>query len=163
MRTKTPETHNEESKSPHILEDSTLRRIVIVSTALAFAGTAAACASFRMDGRMFVWHWTVGLWMLVGAVAAVYFWKFALRAQAEPTAQNKRNAIVCGAIVTLLAVFGVFWPMRFVAQARFGDLGKGLLTAAAFLGVGAGVAVAFVRMLATDGNAASQPKIISHD
>jgi hypothetical protein len=117
-----------------LLDDTIFRRIVVVSTAIAFAATAAVGASFRMDQRMFVWHWSIPIWMLVGVVAALYLWKLALRAQRDPSRAHKRNFTLYSIALCAVAVLGFLWPVLFVAQEKFADLSKGLITAAIFLG-----------------------------
>lgn len=129
----------------HLLEDTIFRRIVVGSTALAFAATAAVGASFRMDRRMFVWHWSVPLWMAVGVAAALILWKLALRAQTSPSRKNKRNFIIYSIALTLVAFLGFLWPVLFVAQEKFADLRQGLITAAIFLGGGGAIFYWFIR------------------
>jgi hypothetical protein len=136
---------NKEGTPRTLLDDPIFRWIVIISTAISFAATAGVAASFRMDQRMFVWHWSIPIWMLVGVIAAVYLWKLALRLQKEPTRNNKRNFILFSISLVLAGIVGFLWPVLFVAQEKFADLRRGLVTAGIFLGVCGGVFYAFMR------------------
>jgi hypothetical protein len=137
-----------------ILHDSLFRRIVVLATMLSFAATAATGASFRLNGQMFVWHWSIPFWMAVGVFAAWY-----LSAQVSPTPVNKRRFLIFCSVVGLSGVGVFLWPVLAASAEIFWDLIRGLATAGVFLVISGSLIFWFVKsLLSGESEEGAQPQ-----
>jgi hypothetical protein len=93
------------------------RRLLVVSTAMAFGGMLGSLgvAGRDADGLKFSFHWSVPLLFLVGASAAVWFWRLIFRFDSGGDARL-RGRLKWVAGVMLVVAFGCFlFPLRLVS------------------------------------------------
>jgi hypothetical protein len=136
-------TDNQHSKDPSSPDpnptDILFRRLVIISTVLSLAAAYGWLACFeRQPGGdvYFRWRWNGLLWVFIGVVSSLYFWRKVWPPGDRPAAT--RREIIKGSI--LLGLPGLWWltfPLRFLSGQHFWDVAVGLAAAAAVLTFGA--------------------------
>ena len=93
------------------------RRLLVISTALAFGGMMGSLgvAGRDADGLKFSFHWSAPVLFVVGAGAAVGFWRLIFRFDSGGDAHLRgRLKLVAG--VLLLTALGCFlFPLRLVS------------------------------------------------
>ena len=96
------------------------RRLLMISTALAFGGMLGSLGVAGRDanGLRFSFHWSAPVLFVLGAGAAVGFWRLIFRFDAGGNAHLRgRLKLVAG--VLLLAALGCFlFPLRLVSPAK---------------------------------------------
>jgi hypothetical protein len=120
-----------------LYQDSTFRRIVVVSTGLGLAcmlGSVAAIKVSRTAGLEFIWHWSL---LLIAGAAAFWnfrFWRTVWETQEHPGAASKKKLLLQLAVLFALGIGAFLYPIRFVEQSYWSGILKGLVTAVTFLG-----------------------------
>jgi hypothetical protein len=109
--------------------DPFFRRLVAVSTGLAFGGMLASLAVFERasHGKLALrWHWAAVPLLGVGLFLGLRFWNVLWRAEEEGTpgarARLRRFTWLLGAV----AVASFSYPMRYVQASRMGEVLAGL-------------------------------------
>jgi len=118
-------------------QDSVFRRIVVVSTGLALSGMLGSLASIEISrnaGLRFQWHWTVALWIGAALLWNWRFWHLIWKAQGDSSPALRRKIIVSCLLLAGLGIGAFLYPIRFLADSYLPEIGRGLVTAALFLG-----------------------------
>lgn len=129
---KTRPVHPMTQPPPAKAGDTTLLRIIAVSTALAFAamlGTAACVDGHGSHGLVFRWRWAALVWMAFGAAAGWTLWQAVWAADASATARRRRRVMLYLAIVALGGIAVFAFPITFVPAGKFGEVFTGLVAA----------------------------------
>jgi len=101
------DTQSQTDQSPSV-NDLRFRRMVIVFTALSLAAAYGWLAGFvrQPDGDLsFQWRWLIIVWVLIGIVSPIYFWRKIWPPENHPASTRKDK--VKGSIALLLP--GVWW------------------------------------------------------
>lgn len=122
-----------------LFQDKMLRKIVTGSTGLGLALMFASLASIQFGnghGLRFRWHWTILLWMAAAAVWNSRFWKalWQIQETPAPSPRLRKKVTVYSWILLLMGLGAFLYPIRFIAETYRADIGRGLITAALFLG-----------------------------
>ena len=124
MILKTPDTDKKNLPSS---TDGGFKRAVIVSTALIFAAVFGwlACIQ-RTEGGKIEFHWQLSalLWIAIGIVCTVYFWRQVWPAQIDsPT--GKRSRLIKGwAALLIPSLMWMAYPLRFVSGQQLLNVGS---------------------------------------
>ena len=97
-----------------------LRRVVVVSSALALGGMLGSLGVVGRDleGLKFEFHWSVPILFAVGAVLAVLFWRVIFQFDAGASVGKNKLLKLSGGTLLLIA-FGCFlFPLRLVSEAK---------------------------------------------
>lgn len=127
-----------DNPQPTTDSDKLFRRLLIGATAFALGVMIASVGSIRTSGSglQFVWHWSVLIWSLLGALCAWPFWHLVWAVQDNPSRSNKlRLALFC-VLMLGLGVGGFLYPLRYTAPAYREDLLEGLIAAVLVLSAG---------------------------
>jgi cation transport ATPase len=118
--------------------DRQFRRLLILATSLALAVMIASVGSIRTSGAglQFVWHWSVLIWSLLGALCAWPFWRLVWAVQDRPSPRNKLRLVLFCALMFALGLAGFLYPLRYAAPAYRSDLIEGLIAAVLVLAAG---------------------------
>lgn len=120
-----------------LFQDKTLRRIVVVSTGLAFVSGFGALAALDADGQngmRFTWHWKVIPWMLAGAIGNWRVWATVLDSADGGSPADKTKFQVCCGLLIAAGLGAFLYPIRFADQSRWNDIAQGLIIAVVVLG-----------------------------
>ena len=120
-----------------LFQDKMLRKIVTGSTGLGLALMFASLASIQFGnghGLRFRWHWSILLWMTAAALWNSRFWKALWQVQETPTLRLRKKVTTYSWIVLLTGRGALLYPIRFISETYWADIGRGLVTAARFLG-----------------------------
>ncbi|HVU09217.1 MAG TPA: hypothetical protein VHG89_11805 [Verrucomicrobiae bacterium] len=119
--------------------DTIFRRAMVFFTIvfLAVAYGWLACLNRTANGDInFHWRWSALLWIAIGIVSPIYFWR-----QVWPvknSGQNRRKRVVFGSFVLVAPwLWWMVYPLWFLSGKHFADVLTGLLAAAAVLSFGA--------------------------
>ena len=115
--------------STEVAADPFFRRLIAVSTGLAFGGMLASLAVFERasHGKLALrWHWAAIPLVLVGLGLGLRFWNVLWRAQAEDTPEAKGRLRRFTLLLGVVAVASFAYPMRYVQDSRRGEVLAGL-------------------------------------
>lgn len=120
--------------------DPLFRRVVAVSTGLAFGGMLASLAVFERasHGKLALrWHWAAVPLLVTGLGLGLRFWNVLWRAQAEDTPEARARLRRFTVLLGVVAVASFVYPMRYVQASRMGEVLAGLgLAVVALAGMG---------------------------
>jgi hypothetical protein len=138
------------AKAP--FQEKNFKRVVVVSTALAFAfmiGLLSSIQGKTSQGLQFGWNWGVLVWIAAAIACNGVFWRQAWTAQAAPTPANKRRFLLGCCLMGLLGLAAFLYPMRFSEKSfsHWFSLIHGLVTAVLFLSALGWIFYKFIRML----------------
>lgn len=93
------------------------RRLLVVSTALAFGGMLASLGVAGRDanGLRFSFHWSVPVLFAAGAGAAVAFWQLIFRLDSGGSDQLRGRLKLAAGVLILVAVGCFLFPLRLVS------------------------------------------------
>ena len=93
------------------------RRLLVISTALAFGGMLGSLGVAGRDanGLRFSFHWSVPLLFLVGAGAAVWFWQLIFRFDSGGDARLRRRLKMVAGVLLVVALGCFLFPLRLVS------------------------------------------------
>ena len=121
--------------------DPLFRRLVAISTGLAFGGMLASLAVFERasHGKLALrWHWAAVPLLALGLFLGLRFWNVLWRAQSEGTAVARARLRRFTILLGVVAVASFVYPMRYVQASRMGEVLAGLglaIVVLAFMGV----------------------------
>lgn len=116
--------------------DAAFKVILTGSTAVGAAtvfGSLACLERSPNQGLDFHWRWAALPWMVLGALAACYFWRLVWRAGADTAGKGRTRLRRYGLVVMGIALAAFAYPIRFVADENIQDVLIGLGAAAAVL------------------------------
>lgn len=120
---------NDASEHPEAAADPLFRRLVAVSTGLAFGGMLASLAVFARGshGKLELrWHWAAVPLLMAGMALGLRFWNVLWRAQEEGTPEARTRLRRFTALLGVVAVASFIYPMRYVQASRMGEVMAGL-------------------------------------
>jgi hypothetical protein len=124
-------------KNTALFQDPALRRIIVVSTGLAFGAMLGSLAAFRMGhggALQLRWHWSTLGAMAIVAFWNSRFWRAVWETQDHPSRKATRHLFFYLIALVLLGIGSFLYPIQFVEQSYRNGILKGVLTAAVFLG-----------------------------
>ncbi len=116
-------------ENPEVAADPLFRRVVAVSTGLAFGGMLASLAVFERasHGKLALrWHWAAVPLVLMGLGLGLRFWNVLWRAEEEGTPEARARLRRFTAVLGGVAVASFVYPMRYVQASRMGEVLAGL-------------------------------------
>lgn len=114
---------------PAALEQPFLRRVIALSTGLAFAGMLASLAVVDLGGAgklILRWHWGavpltgLGLWL------GWRFWGLLWAAESDPSPAGRRRLLRFSLGLAVMAMVSFAYPMRFIQAERRNEVFLGL-------------------------------------
>jgi hypothetical protein len=109
-------------------KETFFRRVLVVSTAMAFGGMLASLAVVGRDreGLRFDFHWSAPLLFILGAFGAFLFWRFMFRFESGGDDLMRRRLKQSGAAMLLVAFACFLYPLRLVSPDKRAEVMIGI-------------------------------------
>jgi len=132
--------------------DPVFRRVLVISTALAFGGMLASLALFEdgPGGLLLRFHWAAVPLFLSGCLVAALFWRLVFRVALRGDAASGRRLRLMVAGLGLMAIAAFFYPLRFVSAEKRMDVLFGMGLAFVVLGLAMTMWWKVIRWLSAD-------------
>src|SRR5215204_6393641 len=101
------------SNTPSLLDDRTLRRIMVGSSGLGIALMLASLAAVQFgktQGLQFQWHWSIAVVMALGAFWNWQFWKVIWNAYDAPNRNFRAKLTVAFGLLFALGAGTFLYP-----------------------------------------------------
>jgi hypothetical protein len=134
-----------------------LRQIIIWGSAVG-AGFGAASLAALQPHLDFVFSYRSVIAFILATALVSGYWKLIFRSLEEPSLKGKRN--VATAVVCLLGLVALLYPIRYIAPNNYGEVMTGLITAFIALSGVATLLLMTARFFRED--EASEEKTVGH-